>query len=82
MVTHNTTLAKAIRALYSQGFNPGLQEDDEEWSEVGKGWKLKKIDQNMMETESKKGEKQKLVIETNDNVNKDTGIKETTSAKE
>eukprot|EP00957_Ditylum_brightwellii_P119814 9142019-Ditylum_brightwellii.AAC.1 len=36
----------------------------------------------MMETESKKGEKQKLVIETDDEVNKDTGIKEITSAKE
>jgi hypothetical protein len=36
----------------------------------------------MMETESKKGEKRKLVIETDDEVNKDTGIQEMTSAKE
>eukprot|EP00957_Ditylum_brightwellii_P165596 12606270-Ditylum_brightwellii.AAC.1 len=36
----------------------------------------------MMEMESKKGEKRKLVIETNDDVNKDTGIKETMSTKE
>eukprot|EP00957_Ditylum_brightwellii_P095928 7308863-Ditylum_brightwellii.AAC.1 len=32
--------------------------------------------------ESKKGEKQKLVIETDDDVTKDTGIKEIKSAKE
>eukprot|EP00957_Ditylum_brightwellii_P083552 6351091-Ditylum_brightwellii.AAC.1 len=32
--------------------------------------------------ESKKGEKQKLVIETDDDVTKDTGIKATKSAKE
>ena len=82
MVTHNTTPAKAIRASYSQGFNPGPQEINEEWSEVGKGWKSKELDQDMMEMESKKGEKQKLVLETNAEVKKDTGIKETTSAKE
>ena len=82
MVTHNTTPAKAIRASYSQGFNPGPQENDKEWSEVGNGWKSSEIDQDMMETDGKKGEKPKLVIETNAEVKKDTGIKETTSAKE
>eukprot|EP00957_Ditylum_brightwellii_P200224 15263590-Ditylum_brightwellii.AAC.1 len=54
MVTHNTTLAKAIRASYSHGFNPGLQEDDKEWSEVGNGLKSKEINQDMMETEGKR----------------------------
>eukprot|EP00957_Ditylum_brightwellii_P052295 3966373-Ditylum_brightwellii.AAC.1 len=82
MVTHNTTLVKAIRASYSQGFNPGPQEDDKEWSEVGNGSKSKEINQDMMEMESKRGEKQKLVIETDDNVTKDTGIKEIKSVKE
>eukprot|EP00957_Ditylum_brightwellii_P104872 7992847-Ditylum_brightwellii.AAC.1 len=60
MVTHNTIPAKAIRASYSQGFNPGPQEIDEEWLEVGNGWKANEIDQDMMEMESKKGEKRKL----------------------
>eukprot|EP00957_Ditylum_brightwellii_P103822 7908545-Ditylum_brightwellii.AAC.1 len=64
MVTHNTTLAKAIRASYSQRFNSRPQENEEEWSEVGNGWKSSEIDQDMMEMESKKGEKRKLVIET------------------
>eukprot|EP00957_Ditylum_brightwellii_P054812 4154056-Ditylum_brightwellii.AAC.1 len=54
MVTHNTTPTKAIRASYTQGFNPGLQEDDEEWSEVGNGWKSREINHNMMETEGKR----------------------------
>eukprot|EP00957_Ditylum_brightwellii_P089649 6827503-Ditylum_brightwellii.AAC.1 len=36
----------------------------------------------MMEMDSKKGEKRKLVIETDAEVKKDTEIKETTSAKE
>eukprot|EP00957_Ditylum_brightwellii_P004939 376360-Ditylum_brightwellii.AAC.1 len=82
MVTHNTTPANAVRASYSQGFNPGPQEDDEEWSEVRNGKKSTEINQDMMEMESKKGERQKLVIETNDEVTKDTGIKATKSAKE
>eukprot|EP00957_Ditylum_brightwellii_P000135 10002-Ditylum_brightwellii.AAC.1 len=60
MVLHNSTPAKAIRASYSQGFNPGLQEDKEEWAEVGKGGKPEENDQDMMEEDRKKGEKQKL----------------------
>eukprot|EP00957_Ditylum_brightwellii_P072556 5513760-Ditylum_brightwellii.AAC.1 len=82
MVTHNTTPAKAIRSSYSQGFNPGLQEDNEEWAEVGNGRKLKENNQDMMEMDSKKGEKRKIVIEAEDDGTKDTGIKETTIAKE
>eukprot|EP00957_Ditylum_brightwellii_P166296 12660008-Ditylum_brightwellii.AAC.1 len=64
MVTHNTTPAKAMRASYSQGFNPRPQENDKECLEVGNGWKSNEINQDMMETDRKKGEKQKLVIET------------------
>eukprot|EP00957_Ditylum_brightwellii_P155549 11840583-Ditylum_brightwellii.AAC.1 len=56
MVTHNTTPAKAIRASYSQGYNPGPQEDNEKWAEVGNGRKLKGIGQDMIEMDSKKGE--------------------------
>eukprot|EP00957_Ditylum_brightwellii_P117599 8969068-Ditylum_brightwellii.AAC.1 len=55
MVTHNTTPAKAIRASYSQGFNPGPHEDDKNWSEVGNGRRSKEINQDMMEMERKKG---------------------------
>eukprot|EP00957_Ditylum_brightwellii_P170826 13002167-Ditylum_brightwellii.AAC.1 len=82
MVTHNTTPAKAIRASYSQGFNPGLQEDNKEWAELGKGRKSEEVDQDMMEMDSKKGEKQKLAADANDDGTKDTGIKATTSVKE
>eukprot|EP00957_Ditylum_brightwellii_P203362 15334309-Ditylum_brightwellii.AAC.1 len=60
MVHHNSTLVKAIQASYSQEFNPGLQEDKDKWAEVGDGGKPEENDQDMMEEDKKKGEKQKL----------------------
>eukprot|EP00957_Ditylum_brightwellii_P094173 7169950-Ditylum_brightwellii.AAC.1 len=72
MVHHNST----------QGFNPGLQEDKDEWSELGKGGKLQENDQDMMEEDKKKGEKQKLAVDANSNGPKGAEIKATTSAKD
>eukprot|EP00957_Ditylum_brightwellii_P010841 821517-Ditylum_brightwellii.AAC.1 len=79
MVLHSSTPAKAIGSSCSQGFSPGLQEDKEEWAEVGEGGKPEENDQDMMEEDRKKREKRKLAVDANDNGIKGIGIKATTS---
>eukprot|EP00957_Ditylum_brightwellii_P022797 1719143-Ditylum_brightwellii.AAC.1 len=82
MVHQNSNLVSVIRAFYSQGFNPGLQEDENEWTEVGEGGKPKENGQEMMEEDKKQGEKWKLPVKTNDKGTKGSEIKTTTIVKD
>eukprot|EP00957_Ditylum_brightwellii_P120807 9214258-Ditylum_brightwellii.AAC.1 len=81
MVHQNSTPVRAMRASYFQGFNPSPQEGTDEWAEVGEGGKPEENDQDMMEEDKKKGEKQKLAVDASNNGTKGAEIKVTTSTK-
>eukprot|EP00957_Ditylum_brightwellii_P002434 187443-Ditylum_brightwellii.AAC.1 len=61
--------------------NSTLEEEDEQ-AEVGEGGKPEENEQDMMEEDKKKGEKQKLAVDAKNNGTKGAEIKATTSAKD